>query len=271
MCDSHSSPKLSIDTGGKEHLMVNEYASDVMEYLKSREKLNGICIDPNYMSMHNEISIKHRTIVVDWLVAVCAQFDLPSDSLFLAVNLMDRFLSLRRCPKSKIQLIGTTCLMLATKLTDPYYPLPLDFLHVSGYAFSLRELLKAEEIVFEALGYNLTRPTTFNFVSYYCHVSRCTDKRIGIFAEYLATLSLLDYSLLKYMPSEIAASSVHLALSWLGDEEPWNSSPDPSIGIACIEDFKNCVSSFGHPNTPYPEIYKMFASKKEPVVHLPLQ
>jgi G2/mitotic-specific cyclin-B, other len=48
----------------------------------------------NYMQSQKEINMNMRTIVVDWLVEVHRHFNLKTETLFLTINTIDRYLSL---------------------------------------------------------------------------------------------------------------------------------------------------------------------------------
>ena len=54
-----------------------------------------------------------RRILIDWLVDVALEYSMGEDTLHLAVNLVDRFLSTIDIPKEKLQLVGTTAMMIA--------------------------------------------------------------------------------------------------------------------------------------------------------------
>jgi hypothetical protein len=43
-----------------------------------------------------------RAILVDWLVDVHAKFKLLPETLFMCVNLIDRYLSLQAIPRTKL-------------------------------------------------------------------------------------------------------------------------------------------------------------------------
>jgi cyclin B len=49
--------------------------------------------EPFYMNNQTDINDKMRAILIDWLVDVCQKFKLKAQSLFIAVSLIDRFLS----------------------------------------------------------------------------------------------------------------------------------------------------------------------------------
>ncbi|MBE3046670.1 hypothetical protein IMZ48_29895, partial [Candidatus Bathyarchaeota archaeon] len=72
-------------------LMVAEYANDIFEYLRDLEVKT--IPNPNYMDHQDELEWKMRGILIDWLVEVHTRFHLLPETLFLAVNVVDRFLS----------------------------------------------------------------------------------------------------------------------------------------------------------------------------------
>jgi G2/mitotic-specific cyclin-B, other len=49
-------------------------------------------VSPTYMSKQDDINEKMRSILIDWLIEVHLKFKLIPESLYLTVNLIDRFL-----------------------------------------------------------------------------------------------------------------------------------------------------------------------------------
>lgn len=54
-----------------------------------------------------------RSILVDWLVEVAEEYRLQTETLYLAVSYIDRFLSYMSVVKSKLQLVGTAAMFIA--------------------------------------------------------------------------------------------------------------------------------------------------------------
>lgn len=67
----------------------------------------------HYMRRQLEISANMRSILIDWLVDVCVEFKLETETFHLAINYMDRFLSSRSVFKRHVQLLGTAALWIA--------------------------------------------------------------------------------------------------------------------------------------------------------------
>jgi hypothetical protein len=77
-----------------------------------------------------------RAILVDWLIEVHLKFKLKSETLFLTVNLIDRFLERQKVSRNKLQLVGVTAMMIASKYEEIYPPQIGDFAYITDKAVS---------------------------------------------------------------------------------------------------------------------------------------
>ena len=58
--------------------------------------------NPHYMDYQKDINPNMREILNDWLIEVHLKFDLRPETLFLTVNLIDRFLSTTSIYRNKL-------------------------------------------------------------------------------------------------------------------------------------------------------------------------
>lgn len=65
------------------------------------------------MRKQPDITYNMRTILVDWLVEVTEEYKLHTETLYLAVNFIDRFLSFMSVVRAKLQLVGTAAMFIA--------------------------------------------------------------------------------------------------------------------------------------------------------------
>ena len=65
------------------------------------------------MSKQPDVTYSMRSILVDWLVEVADEYRLHTETLFLAVNYIDRFLSQMAVQRPKLQLVGAACMLIA--------------------------------------------------------------------------------------------------------------------------------------------------------------
>ena len=66
-----------------------------------------------YMIKQPDITYPMRAILVDWLVEVGEEYKLQPETIYLAVNYIDRFLSYMSVQRAKLQLVGTACMFIA--------------------------------------------------------------------------------------------------------------------------------------------------------------
>ena len=63
-----------------------------------------------------------RTTLIDWLLQVHLRYHMLPETLWIAVNLVDRFLSVRVVSLVKLQLVGVTAMFIAAKYEEILAP-----------------------------------------------------------------------------------------------------------------------------------------------------
>eukprot|EP01052_Picozoa_sp_SAG31_P014463 SAG31_NODE_900_length_11140_cov_3.806086_3_plen_67_part_00 len=66
------------------------------------------------MEAQKDINANMRGILVDWLVEVAEEYKLHTETLFLSVNYIDRYLSRNNVERGKLQLVGITAMLIAS-------------------------------------------------------------------------------------------------------------------------------------------------------------
>ncbi|KAI5819728.1 cyclin domain-containing protein [Pyronema omphalodes] len=189
-------------------LMVSEYVNEIFDYLKKLEPETQP--NPNYMDDQNELKWQMRGILVDWLVEVHTRFRLLPETLFLSVNIVDRFLTNKVVMLDKLELVGVTAMFIAAKYEEVFSPHVQYFRHVADDGFTEEEILRAERFILATLEYNLSYPNPMNFLR---RISKADqyDFQTRTFAKYLMEISLLDHRFLEYLPSHVSAAAMYMA------------------------------------------------------------
>lgn len=189
-------------------LMVSEYVVEIFDYLKELEI--ATMANPDYMDNQNELEWKMRGILVDWLLEVHTRFRLLPETLFLAVNIIDRFLSTKIVQLDRLQLVGVTAMFIASKYEEVLSPHVQNFRHVADDGFTEEEILSAERFVLAALNYDLSYPNPMNFLR---RISKADnyDIQTRTLGKYLLEISCLDHRFIAYPPSQVAAAAMYLA------------------------------------------------------------
>ena len=207
--------------------MCTDYVNDV--YTNAQIKQLKHSPNPHYMELHQrEITITMRGILVDWLVEVAVEYNQSHETLFLSVGYIDAYLSKARCIRSKLQLVGITCMHIASKYQEIYPPSLHEFCFITDNTYEKEELIAMERKVLDILSFELSTPTTWMFLMRFLRVAEA-DRSTEYLGMYLAELSLLEYGLLQFLPSQIAASAVMLAL-YNNQKSHWSTALEHYTG-----------------------------------------
>lgn len=221
-------------------LSVPEYFNDIYKYLRESELKR--LPKSNYMTKQPDISHSMRSILVDWLVEVAEEYKLQTETLYLAVAYIDRFLSYMSVQRSKLQLVGTACMFIAAKYEEIYPPDVGEFVYITDDTYNKRQVLRMEHLVLKVLGFDLSGPSANVFLSQMSELSKTKEKTKHL-AMFLSELSLLHGDrFLKFSPSLMAAASLALARHSLGSSsaEVWTSELASFTGYQ-VEDFRECL------------------------------
>nr|XP_043613060.1 cyclin-A2-1-like [Erigeron canadensis]XP_043613061.1 cyclin-A2-1-like [Erigeron canadensis]XP_043613062.1 cyclin-A2-1-like [Erigeron canadensis] len=217
---------IDIDFKHKDPQMCSLYAAELYNNLRATELKWSPSVD--YMKIvQRDITKQMRGILIDWLVEVREEYKLESETLYLTVTLIDRYLSKMYIEKQRLQLLGITCMLIASKYEDICAPRVEDFCFITDGTYTRKEVLDMEGQVLDVLSFHLPVPTINKFLRRFLLAAQSSYKVLVVeleyLANYLAELTLTEYGFLKFMPSLIAASAVFLA-KWTLDqiEHPWN-------------------------------------------------
>ncbi|KAJ2254157.1 G2/mitotic-specific cyclin [Coemansia sp. RSA 455] len=200
--------------------MVSEYISDIIEYLRKREL--GTMPKSNYMDRQKEVTWRMRRELVNWMVQIHYQLRLLPEALFLAVNILDRYLSKCQVSPSKLELIGLTAVVLASKYETSSTPHISKFISKSGDIYTAQEIVATEADILAAIGFDLSHPSPMTFLH---RVPKAENSNLYTYAVamYLMEICLLDDHLIQYPPSKIAAAGIYLGRHMHGSG-PWTAN-----------------------------------------------
>lgn len=208
-----------------------EYANEIFHFMREKEMTDPIT---NYMLQQYEITSKHRMILVDWMAEVTVKFRLLVETLFLAVNILDRFLQRKAVARPKLQLVGVTAMLVASKYEEILTPEVNDFVWITAKAYTREEVLKMERLILSTLDFELSIPTPLHFLRRYSKAAR-SDSRIHTLSKYITEVSMVDYGMTAHPPSMIAAASVYIARQMTvvpAGDVPWSKTLEHYTAIS---------------------------------------
>ena len=112
----------------------------------------------DYMSMvQSDITPEMRKLVADWMLGVVHEQNSQPEVFCLAINLLDRFLCHCCIRKSQLQLLGSVCILIGSKIREPC-PIPgKTLITYTDYSITAEELK-----VSNRLTYNCSRELYHN-------------------------------------------------------------------------------------------------------------
>ncbi|KAF8738096.1 hypothetical protein AX14_011860 [Amanita brunnescens Koide BX004] len=196
--------------------MVSEYSDDIFEYMADLEE--SVMANPNYMAGQTEINWGMRQTLVDWLLQVHLRYHMLPETLWIAVNIVDRFLTKRVVSVSKLQLVGVTAMFIAAKYEEILAPSVDEFVYITHNTYKKDEILKGERIILQTLNFQIS-----NYCSPYSwmrKISKADDYelRTRTLGKFLTEVTLLDHRFLRVKPSLVAAVGMHSARKMLGGD-----------------------------------------------------
>lgn len=196
--------------------MVAEYAREIFGYMAKCEM--ETMANPNYMAFQNEIQWHMRATLVDWLLQVHMRYHMLPETLFIAINIIDRFLSVRVVSLAKLQLVGVIAMFIAAKYEEIVAPSVDEFVAMTEGGHSKDEIFKGERIILSTLDFKIS-----SYCSPYSWVRKISkaddyDIQVRTLAKFLMEVTLLDHRFLRAKPSLIAAISMYLSKKMLGGQ-----------------------------------------------------
>ncbi|KAJ7976564.1 Cyclin [Quillaja saponaria] len=203
-----------------DELAAVEYIEDIYKFYKLVEHESR---PRDYMDSQHEINERMRAILIDWLVDVHRRFDLSRETLYLTINIIDRFLAIQTVPKKELQLVGISAMLMASKYEEIWPPAVDELVCLADKAYNNQQILVMEKIILGKLEWTLTVPTPYVFLVRFIKAS-IPDQELENMANFLSELGMMHYATIMYCPSMVAASAVFAARCSLKKTPAWNET-----------------------------------------------
>ncbi|XP_031433470.1 G2/mitotic-specific cyclin-B1-like isoform X2 [Clupea harengus] len=214
--DDHSNPTLC-----------SEYVKDIYKYLQQLE--SDQAVRPRYLD-GQEVTGSMRAILINWLVQVHIKFQMLQETMYMTVTIIDRFLQDNPVPKKRLQLVGVTAMFIASKYEEMYPPEITDLVFVTDSAYSAAQIRHMEMEILRALDFSIGRPQPLQFLRRASKIGNVTAEHHAL-AKYLMELTMLDYDMVHFPPSQVASAAFALTLKLYSCGE-WTPTLQHYMGYA---------------------------------------
>ena len=98
-----------------------------------------------------------RGILIDWLIEITYKFKLVDETLYITVQMIDNYLeeNIDNISKDYLQLVGVTCLLLASKYEEVYPPSIKDLVYICADAFTYDHIIQMEQLILYSIDFNI--------------------------------------------------------------------------------------------------------------------
>ncbi|CAM1318521.1 CCND3 (predicted) [Pycnogonum litorale] len=202
---AHPDPVLLRDERVLYNLMniEDKYTVNVIEYLTH---------------VQTDITQNMRCEVASWMLGVCEEEMCQDDVLPLAMNFMDRFLRVLVIKRTQLQLLGSVCLFLSSKLKESR-PLSAEkIIAYTDYSITMDDLMGWELLVLGKLRWDLSAITAYDCLDHILiRLQLSSDDRLKIkrHAQTFISLCAIDGNFSIYPASMVSAATIAVAANGL--------------------------------------------------------
>ncbi|QKX62776.1 uncharacterized protein TRUGW13939_09941 [Talaromyces rugulosus] len=218
-------------------LAKEEYLDDCLSHMLQMD--TATLPDVESIDIQTEIQWFMRPYLLDFLIEAHAAFQLQPSTLFLTINLLDRYCSKRVVYKRHYQLVGCSALLIAAKYGDKKEHVPT-IRELKSMCCSLYDedmFLQMEWHVLQTLGWTIGHPTVDSFLNI-ALVDKPYDPEVEHLALYILEISLFHREFVSRPSADLAKASLALSRCILNRRQPhhteWASDYDSAtlVGLS---------------------------------------
>jgi hypothetical protein len=240
-----------------------EYSEDILAHIRKMQQIT--MADANLMDLQPEVEWHMRPYLLDFLIDSHLSLRLQPSTLFLAVNLIDRYCSKRVVFKKHYQLVGCTALWIASKYQDKKSRIPTitDLKQLCCGAYEEDMFVQMEGHVLNTLDWTVGHPTIDAFLDFFldeeeavidANTGANNDVVIKHVARYICEQALFHRSFIGFEPCSIANAAHKLAMHIVGYS--------PSIATSSVnqQDLQCITLLCQHIKTPSKSLQRKYSS-----------
>ena len=231
--------------------ILSHHISKIVQHIGENEGKCSVKLD-YFKKKQKQVDPKMREVLVDWLMEVHSRYKMRDETIFLAVRLIDKYLSLRPIEYDRFQLLGTASLMIAAKYEEIYPPKVKDFVYICANAYTRADVLKMEARILHLVNFDLVFPTSVQFFGFFRKLFKFEDT-IKNLTLYILYGSLVSQNFCQTNPRLLAYSAVIMANKAFKNYEGIKKFKESVVGKFKDSDVNLCIF----------QIYNMMLSMKK--------
>ena len=204
--------------------------------------------------------------VIHWIISVSERFELLPETLYLTINIFDRYLEKKTLLKKNLQLIASTCLLIASKYEEIYAPEIRDLVYISKGLFNKDNIINIEYDILKCLNFNLLTVSPYIFLVRFFFISGNDNIKVFYLASYILEICLTDVNFCKNKSSLKACVVLYISRKIIleNNKNIWNNSLKIHSGYS-EKDLKGGIKEcakyiYNYTNNKYTKNFKKLPS-----------
>ena len=198
---------------------LEEYFQDIIRNIKCTESQNICDYSTNsiFSLQDNQyINQKSRNYIIESIIYQSYIWKLNNETIYLTVNIMDRFIEKNKIQNKEYELIGLASFFIASKYEDIYSPDVQNLTQIFSFKYHYEEILSKESEILKSLDYCLHYISSNKILNLLYHLSNIDDINLKNFADMILEISLTDLNIMKYSQIKRAIATFIFAKKLFG-------------------------------------------------------
>ena len=207
------------------HSLVDDYGEDIFRNIRRDEKIN-ICdySSKNLFRLQDKkfFNEKNRGIIFQWLVKNNNKWKLKDDTIYMAMNIMDRYISKYKVENVDFQLVGVSSYLIASKYEDIYPPYVDELSKICNFIYTSDDIIEKEYEILSGLNFDILYNSSYKFLTFLHSIVEKDNNKLFYLAQFILELSLENIDILEFSQSKRALAALLLAKKIMQIKGSWN-------------------------------------------------
>ena len=205
--------------------LLDDYGEDIFKNIKKDEKMN-VCdySSKDLFKLQDKkfFNEKNRGIIFQWLVKNNHKWKLNDDTIFMAMNILDRYISKYKVENSEFQLVAISSYLIASKYEDIYPPYVDELSQICNFIYTNDDIIRKEYEILSGLNFDILYNSSYKFLTFLHSIVDKENLKLFYLAQFVLELSLENVDILEYSQSKRACASLLLAKKIMQIKKSWN-------------------------------------------------
>ena len=205
--------------------LLDDYGEDIFKNIKKDERMN-VCDysskDLFRLQDKKFINEKNRGIIFHWLVKNNHKWKLNDDTLFMAMNILDRYISRYKVENSEFQLVAISSYLIASKYEDIYPPYIDELSQICNFIYTNDDIIRKEYEILSGLNFDILYNSSYKFLTFLHSIADKENLKLFYLAQFILELSIENVDILEYSQSKRACAALFLAKKIMQINRSWN-------------------------------------------------